>query len=379
MPNNPHPSYFDYANFDWTDAQALIDSGVKLHRVAEVLGLSTVSSRIIYVAIQKGYLNKVYYVNGVKQPYITGISLPLVYTDLVDLPQPGNPSANFFGTISSDGNDAILERGFVWSNSENPTVNDNIEIVTGTSIGSFSAESVDVSSFIFELNYVRAYATNNVGTSYGNNLTFTPDICLAKGTEVLLSDFSYKKIEDIEYTDLLLVWNFDECKFDTSTILWIKQPQISKQFNFLKFSDGSELKTISQHRIFNKELGKFTYPMTNETPIGTTTFNSKGEEVFLISKEIIYEEVEHYNIITNNHINIFANNILTSCRYNNIYPIQNMKFIKDNRILRTREEFINIDDSYFYGLRLSEQRFSINEIESYINRLMLNELSPVLI
>ena len=31
-------------------------------------------------------------------------------------------------------------------------------------------------------------------------------------------------------------------------------------YNKLVFSDGSVLKTVGQHRILNKEQGKFTYP-----------------------------------------------------------------------------------------------------------------------
>lgn len=61
-----------------------------------------------------------------------------------------------------------------------------------------------------------------------------------------------------------------------------------------------------------------------------------------------------YNIITYKHINIFANGILTSNSLNNIYPINNMKFIKDNRELRSIEEF-DVSDYVFEGLRLAEQ------------------------
>ena len=88
------------------------------------------------------------------------------------------------------------------------------------------------------------------------------------------------------------------------------KPQVATSYNLLKFSDGSELKTINQHRIFNKEAGKFTYPMTDETPIGTTTFNADGKEVQLVSKEVItVKEVEYMNVITNYHMNYKENSI----------------------------------------------------------------------
>ena len=117
--------------------------------------------------------------------------------------------------------------------------------------------------------------------------------------------------------------------------------------------------------------------MSDETPIGTTTFNAKGEYVKVVSKEVINEEIEFCNIITDYHINLFANNILTSCRLSNIYKIKDMKYVKDNRKLNTKEE-LNVSDKWYYGLRLSEQDKNINKdndvymgetINDYINNL----------
>ena len=136
----------------------------------------------------------------------------------------------------------------------------------------------------------------------------------------------------------------------------------------LKFDNGAVLKTIDQHRIFNKQKGMFTYPMTEDTPIGTISFSEDGKEIKLISKEYVYEDVEYYNIITKFHINLFAEGVLTSCRYNNIYPISDMKFVKDKIVHNEREKF-KISEEYFYGLRVSEQSFSAEEVEKYVSRL----------
>ena len=75
-------------------------------------------------------------------------------------------------------------------------------------------------------------------------------------------------------------------------------------------------------------------------------------------------------------MNLFANNILTSCRYNNIYNINNMKYIKDNRELIPYESYIMnhktnelIPYKYYDGLRLYEQSININDTIEYIKRL----------
>lgn len=190
-----------------------------------------------------------------------------------------------------------------------------------------------------------------------------------------------KKLKDITYDDELLVWDFDKGEFTTAKPLWIMKTKVTNQYNLLKFSDGSELKTINEHRIFNKEAGKFTYPMTEETPIGTTTYTAEGKEVNLVSKEIIVKEAEYSNIITKYHINVFANNILTSCRFSNLYQIVDMKYVKDDRQIKGKEEFENIPEEYYTGLRLGEQLEELNRgndvhhaenIEEYVKSIINN-------
>lgn len=219
-------------------------------------------------------------------------------------------------------------------------------------------------------------------------------MCLPAGTEITVEEEEEdekgkkkkvrkkKKIEDLNYNDKLLVWDFDHGCFTTARPLWLKKKEEAEEYNLLKFSDGSELKTIKQHRIFNKELGKFTYPMTDETPIGTTTFTEDGKEVKLVSKEVIKEHVAFYNVITYYHMNAFANGILTSCRLSNLYKIKDMKYVKDNRKLASREEYKEIPDDYFYGMRISEQPRNVNSgnderiantLTEYVNNCIANQ------
>ena len=169
-----------------------------------------------------------------------------------------------------------------------------------------------------------------------------------------------KKIKDLTYDDDLLVWDFDKGCLAITKPLWLMKKQETEEYNLLKFSDGTELKTVRQHRIFNKELGKFTYPMSEETPVGTTTFKEDGTEVRLVSKEVVKEPVEFYNLISNYHMNAFAEGILTSCRFSNLYEIKDMKYVKDDRELASKEDYADIPEEYFYGLRLAEQPKEIN-------------------
>jgi len=82
------------------------------------------------------------------------------------------------GNISSDGGSSILARGICWNTSQYPTIANNITS-DGTGTGNFSSsiESLDPETKY----YVRAYATNNKGTKYGNEQSFTT----AKGEKII--------------------------------------------------------------------------------------------------------------------------------------------------------------------------------------------------
>ena len=79
-------------------------------------------------------------------------------------------SAKVGGNVTATGGTKVTERGIVWSISKNPTTSDNKKQV-GSGTGSFTAELADLK--IATTYYVRAYAINSVGTSYGEEISFT--------------------------------------------------------------------------------------------------------------------------------------------------------------------------------------------------------------
>jgi hypothetical protein len=217
--------------------------------------------------------------------------------------------------------------------------------------------------------YVSAFVTSQLGTTWSEVYLATSGICLIAGTMITLADGTKKAIENITYSDTLLAWDFDQGKFTTAKPLWIKQGETGGAHNRLTFSDGTVLRTFDQHRIFNKQWGAFTYPMTDNTPLGTLTFNEHGDEVMLVNKEQVFGRVEYYNVITDRHINLFSDSILTSCRLNNAYPIVDMQFNKSGRTLRDASEFVGIDARWIAGLRLCEQTYSVDDMRWYVARL----------
>jgi hypothetical protein len=83
------------------------------------------------------------------------------------------PSSAFVtGEVISEGGDQNIVRGFCYSTTSNPTIS-NDTTMNGTGTGVYSKTLQNLTPLTTY--YVRAYATNSLGTSYGNEVTFTTD------------------------------------------------------------------------------------------------------------------------------------------------------------------------------------------------------------
>jgi hypothetical protein len=79
-------------------------------------------------------------------------------------------SATSGGSISLDGGAAVTARGVCWSTSSNPTAALSTKTIDGSGMGSFTSSITGL--LAATTYYVRAYATNSVGTAYGNEVVF---------------------------------------------------------------------------------------------------------------------------------------------------------------------------------------------------------------
>lgn len=74
------------------------------------------------------------------------------------------------GEVTSDGGAEVTSRGVCWSLVSNPTI-ENEKTVDGVGVGSFQSSLSSLSQNTTY--YLRAYATNSEGTSYGKEVSFT--------------------------------------------------------------------------------------------------------------------------------------------------------------------------------------------------------------
>jgi hypothetical protein len=78
------------------------------------------------------------------------------------------------GVINSDGGSSILSRGIVWGTSAGSST---YSVTSGTGVGTFTSAITGLTSGVTY--YVRAFATNNIGTKYGPEITFNASQAVA--------------------------------------------------------------------------------------------------------------------------------------------------------------------------------------------------------
>jgi hypothetical protein len=108
-----------------------------------------------------------YPVNDIDSITYTLAALPTVLTNNVS--GTNNNSTTAYGEVTTNGGTSVTNRGFCWSLSPNPSLSDNF-IASGSGLGSFSSSISGLNSN--STYYLRAFATNSMGTSYGNEITF---------------------------------------------------------------------------------------------------------------------------------------------------------------------------------------------------------------
>ncbi len=108
------------------------------------------------------------YGNEVSFTTLSNIILPTLTTTAIS--NISSSAATSGGNISSDGGGVITSKGVCWSISSNPTITSS-KTNDGTGTGVFTS---NITSLLPKtLYYIRAYATNSVGTAYGNQVSFT--------------------------------------------------------------------------------------------------------------------------------------------------------------------------------------------------------------
>ena len=141
--------------------------------------------------------------------------------------------------------------------------------------------------------------------------------CFAAGTLITLADNTQKKIEDIAVGDEIITWSFVSGKTEIKpvTIVWDHGFDTYNIIN-LKFSNGSFLRIVGTHGVFDLTTNAFEY-LTEQnylSYIGHKFVEINGDDysgVELVDAYITTENVCSYSLETAQNGNAIAENMLT--------------------------------------------------------------------
>ena len=226
-----------------------------------------------------------------------------VTTDLSNLTASGSDTAyiykNYETTLSVRNG---WFGGYSLPNNVTITMN-NQQLISGTDY------TYDSSSGLIVINKVTGDI--NIRASAANNA------CLVKGTKVMLADGTEKNIEDIQYDDLLMVYDHENGGVTYEYPIWIEKPKEATYYLETTFSDGSILKTYGPHSVFSKDTMSFISTADTENfHIGANIIkiNAQGEKQVVTITEIktMKENITYYHVSSTRYHNILANNFLTT-------------------------------------------------------------------
>jgi len=140
-------------------------------------------------------------------------------------------SAKSGGNVSSDGGSAITARGVVWGTTTNPTIALSTKTSNGTGAGSFPSTVTDL--VVNTKYYVKAYATNNAGTSYGNEVIIEA-INSPTLTTNTISSISYRGASSGGQ-----ISSDGKAQITEKGILWGTTPSPTYELNSGKTNDGT--------------------------------------------------------------------------------------------------------------------------------------------
>jgi len=182
----------------------------------------------------------------------------------------------------------------------------------------------------------------------GNDLDHSPfgEKCFAKGTKILMSDNSYKNIEDIKVGDTVMSLNHQTGKQEPKQVYLIYKGENTDKSFTLKFTNNINLSICGKHDLFEKDSRKYVTIINDNAKefIGKHFYNAvanRYEELL----EVVYndEQVDYYSIYIKNNLNCIAEDMLSLPddvdEYLNVYSFKEDLTIDQQQLKKDIEKY----------------------------------------
>jgi hypothetical protein len=158
-------------------------------------------------------------------------------------------------------------------------------------------------SYILDFEDVDTFMLHNSGL----NIKVVTHNCFPAGTRILLADGSYKNIEKLTTSDIMLTYNNDKNEYGKGIAHSIR---VSTQDKLIHISTntGDEVKSTPLHRFYTKNDG---WKSAETLEVGDILFDKDATDSIISSIDVLKGEFEVYHIIDvrDNHT-YFAENLL---------------------------------------------------------------------
>ena len=144
--------------------------------------------------------------------------------------------------------------------------------------------------------------------------------CVTPDTLITLADGTQVRVDSLTGSEQLLVWNMETGKYDIAPIVFVDADERAQyEIIHLYFSDGSEVKVISEHGFFDLELGKYVYidavnyadyighRFVTEGNIASDSWNTVTLDNVVIESEL----TTAWSPVTFGHLCYFTNGVLS--------------------------------------------------------------------
>lgn len=142
-------------------------------------------------------------------------------------------------------------------------------------------------------------------------------VCVTPDTLVTMADGTKKEIQNVTVGESVIAWNFYTGKYEAVPASLV-QNHCTDYMNVLHlyFEDGTELKVLGEHGIYDYDLNTFIFIDMNdvENYMGHNFVKQDGEgftTVKLIDYKVTYEYTSAYTILSTDHYNVILEGMFT--------------------------------------------------------------------
>ena len=145
--------------------------------------------------------------------------------------------------------------------------------------------------------------------------TIETTFCLTGDTLITMYNGKKKRIDEVQEGEYVMSFNPESGLLEKTRIYFSDagKNKTNDHYDKYTFEDGTVLKVVHRHRLYNVDLGRMVHLDTWN--IGERAFKQNGKTVKLVKKEENIEEtINHYTIFCKNQ-NYFANGLLAGNRF----------------------------------------------------------------